>query len=53
MDSLGELDIDGRIMLKWVLKNKGIGRVQNSRGCCGHGSESFSFINSGEFLEYL
>jgi hypothetical protein len=51
------LGIDGRIILKWILK-MGLGvwselmwlRIGTVAGCCGHGNEPSGSIKCVEFL---
>jgi len=56
-DSLGDLDIGRRIILKWALKGCGLDskwlRIQCSGGCCEHGIVSRGSIKGGELLNQL
>ena len=54
---LEDLGMDGRVMLKWILRNVMVMRVLNLAGsgqgqvlgCCEHGYEPWSSIKCGNF----
>jgi hypothetical protein len=58
MEGLEDVDMDGRIILKWIYKTDWESVVDSSSsehgqevGCCEYGDESSGFVNCGEFIE--
>jgi hypothetical protein len=57
---LEDLGVDGRVILKWVLKKQGGAwtrliwvRIGQVMGCCKCGNEPSSSIKCGEFIDWL
>jgi hypothetical protein len=58
IDHSEDLDVDGRIILEWILvkymENYGLDLSDSGKGpvaCCEHGNELSVSIKSGEFLD--
>jgi len=57
-DHLGDPDIHGKIVLKWILKKEGVRMwtgiiwlmIRPAASCCEHSNEVSDFIQSREFL---
>jgi hypothetical protein len=51
---LGNLRIDGSLILNWVLKKDGVDRDRGPvAGCCGHDDEPSCSVKGGDFLGQL
>ena len=58
---MGDPGVDGRIILRWIFRNWGVGlwtgsswfRIVTGRGTCDCGDEYSGSIKCGEFLDLL
>jgi hypothetical protein len=52
-DHSEDLDVNGKIILKWILNRVGrLLRIETIGGLCEYGSKSSGSIKGGKFLDY-